>query len=289
MSTGESSLADKVAEDGRGRRLAAGQEVRVVDVPADAGAGLGLFEALHDFTSAEALARHLRTESTSTYGTAARQFLLEIVGDLDAVRQAVGGHVTSFIETYLAPGADGQVHRVAQRFGLIAAAGELAATAGVLPWPEGEATAAAARVYQAWLDVRGGVEPAEVRNGVEQVRSFILAHGMSRFIPAWEETSEPKVSPRDVAGYRKRSGEGWDYYITTSAWREHVCRGLDSRAVAATLAERGHLIIPRAGSRRSVESTTSRRVAAGLPMCQFAGNSGSDANSMTIGRFTPHR
>ncbi len=59
LSSGEISLADKVAEDGRGRRLAAGQQVRIVDIPADAGAGMRLFENLHGFDSAEALARHL--------------------------------------------------------------------------------------------------------------------------------------------------------------------------------------------------------------------------------------
>ena len=34
LSSGEIGLADKVAEDGRGRRLAAGQQIRIVDVPA---------------------------------------------------------------------------------------------------------------------------------------------------------------------------------------------------------------------------------------------------------------
>jgi uncharacterized protein (DUF927 family) len=53
LSSGEIGLADKVAEDGRGRRLAAGQQVRIVDIPADAGAGMGMFEKLHGFESHE--------------------------------------------------------------------------------------------------------------------------------------------------------------------------------------------------------------------------------------------
>ena len=48
LSTGEIGIADKVAEDGR-KKVTAGQEVRVIDVPADAGAGFGLFEDLHSF------------------------------------------------------------------------------------------------------------------------------------------------------------------------------------------------------------------------------------------------
>ena len=161
LSSGEIGLSDKVAEDGRGKRLSAGQQVRVVDIPADPGAGLGLFEELHGFSSAEALATHLRTAAVSVFGTAARSFLRRIAGDLAAVRTAVVSHTKVFVARYVSEEADGQVHRVAQRFALIAAAGELAVAAEVLPWPSGEATKAAARVYEDWLEARGGVEPME--------------------------------------------------------------------------------------------------------------------------------
>jgi putative DNA primase/helicase len=43
LSTGEISLAEKIAEDLRGKRQTAGQEVRCVDIPADTGVH-GLFE-----------------------------------------------------------------------------------------------------------------------------------------------------------------------------------------------------------------------------------------------------
>ena len=60
LSTGEISLADKIGEDGRGRRAKAGQEVRVIDIPADAGAGLGLFEELHGVSGAAEFAKRLK-------------------------------------------------------------------------------------------------------------------------------------------------------------------------------------------------------------------------------------
>jgi len=75
LSSGEIGLADKVAEDGRGRKLAAGQQVRIVDVAADAGSEMGMFENLHGFASAEILARHLRAATQQHYGVAARQYL----------------------------------------------------------------------------------------------------------------------------------------------------------------------------------------------------------------------
>jgi uncharacterized protein (DUF927 family) len=98
---------------------------------------------------------------------------------------------------------------------------------------------------------RGGIEPAEVREGMDQVRSFLLAHGMSRFAAAWEINADQRLPLRDLVGFRKRAGEGWDFYVNASAWREQVCAGLNPKALAATLAERGMLIVPTTGRHRA--------------------------------------
>ena len=47
------------------------------------------------------------------------------------------------------------MHRVCERFALIAAGGELATQYGVTGWPPGEAGQAATRCFQAWLEQRG--------------------------------------------------------------------------------------------------------------------------------------
>jgi hypothetical protein len=60
-----------------------------------------------------------------------------------------------------------------------------------------------------WVKSRGGIEPAEIRGGIEQVRAFISAHGSSRFVAAWEQGGNNQLV-RDVAGFRKREGDGWD-------------------------------------------------------------------------------
>ena len=59
LSTGEISLAEKMAEDARNRRQTAGQQVRIIDLPSDTG-NHGLFDNLHGFESAARLADHLR-------------------------------------------------------------------------------------------------------------------------------------------------------------------------------------------------------------------------------------
>ncbi len=243
LSSGEIGLADKVAEDGRGRRIAAGQDVRIVDVAADAGAGMGMFEELHGFASAEMLARHLRAATQQHYGVPARRYLAAIVPEIDGLRQQIAPIMKAFSEQYVPAGADGQVERVAQRFALIAVGGELAQRRGIVPWPPGEAVAAAGRCFNDWLAARGGHDAAEVRAGLDQVRSFLQANGIARFIPAWETDQATRIQP-DVAGYRQKVAEGWDFFVTTTAWKEEVCRGLDARRLAATMAIKGYMDAP---------------------------------------------
>src|SRR4051794_3235041 len=90
-----------------------------------------------------------------------------------------------FVDEHCPTGADGQVRRVAGRFGLVAAAGELASQLDITPWGKGEAENAAIRCFADWLKHRGGTMAAEITIGIRQVRLFLELHGSSRFEPAW--------------------------------------------------------------------------------------------------------
>jgi putative DNA primase/helicase len=269
LSSGEIGLADKVAEDGRGKRMTAGQQVRIVDVQADPGAGLGLFEDLHDFESGKALSKHIVATTRRTYGTAGRAYLAAIVPVLADIRRQAADVMAGFCEQYLPKDADGQVGRVAQRFALIAFAGELAIRLGVIrEWEAGTAIAAAATCFEAWLKERGHQGAAEAHGGIEAVRSFLEMHGMSRFVPAWEDMAQQQknreiandadvddtarpIPPgrsfpqRDVCGFRKQvaigDDTGWDFYISDSGWAE-ICKGFNPKTLAQTLIEMGALL-----------------------------------------------
>ncbi len=54
LSAGEIPLAQHMVE--AGKRIRAGQELRMVDISADAGVGLGLFPTVHDHEGSTALA-----------------------------------------------------------------------------------------------------------------------------------------------------------------------------------------------------------------------------------------
>lgn len=235
LSTGELSLADKIAEDGR--RATAGQEVRVVDLPADAGAGLGLFERLHDAADADAFARNLKDAAAMHYGHPARAFLDALAHDLDGAAGLVRESKRRFEQAQRPKGASGQVLRVLSRFALVAAAGELAAHYRVLPWRSGEAIAGVARCWSDWIASRGGSGDQEGERAIAQVRAFIEAHGASRFEPL---TGAPGGA-RDRVGFVGPGADGERrWYVLREAWRA-VCAGLDPAATARRLAERGML------------------------------------------------
>jgi uncharacterized protein (DUF927 family) len=253
LSTGEITLAQKIGE--AGKRATAGLEVRLVNLPANAGAGMGVFQNLHGRPSAAALAEELRGAAQAHHGTAARAFLArlaqdratdaaELLSTLNELREA-------FLRQHVPIGASGQVRSVAARFALIGAAGELARDYGVLPWPEGEAMRAAGACFSAWVAERGGAGSGEDTLALAQVRQFLEAHGESRFTLLTPSAPGGEPAPPDVArtinraGYRRRVGDGdgerWEYLVLPETWKAEVCKGLDAKRTAGLLAARGWL------------------------------------------------
>jgi len=204
LSTGEMNLAQHIAE--AGQRIQAGQEVRLVDVPADAGASFGLFEDLHGAQSSKAFADQLREATTRNYGHAGRAFVAAL--SQDRVGNAAAAQLLrdGFVAQQVPAGASGQVYRVATRFGLISAAGELATAAGITGWPEGAALTAAARCFQDWLRQRGGVGKAEEAHALQQVRLFFERYGEARFKPMPEAFFD--VDVKVVTGTTSMYGMG---------------------------------------------------------------------------------
>ena len=238
LSTGELPMAAKIAED-KQRKAYAGQAVRLLDVPADAGRGFGVFDGPGPYGEAARLAEALQKAALSAYGEAGPAFVKALTDiGLEDARRIVTDIVDGFVSEHVPADADGQIRRAAARLGLIAAAGELAIEFGIVPWAEGEAEAAAARALTDWIGSRGGTEPAEVREAIAQVRRFFEAHGEARFEPTDETEARPVLNR---AGWRRGHGSGRVWLVLPEMWKSEVCAALDPVATAKILAERGML------------------------------------------------
>jgi len=243
LSTGEICLADKLRE-GRQQRLMAGQAVRMIDLPADVGRGFGIFDhapALSDKPDGgtrsdrgDALSRALTDAIQKHFGTAGPAFVEALIAN----RKDSLANARQIIATFsagMATGADGQVQRVAQRFGLIAAAGELAIGYGVVPWPEGAAIDAARTCFGAWRTARGTDGPAEIEQAIAHLRATIERDGASRF----QQIDNPQPVHRRL-GYMRKCGEATEYLVLREMWGE-LMAGRDPKRIAHALAARGIL------------------------------------------------
>ena len=246
FSTGEVTVATKLGEAGKVEH--AGLQVRLVNLSADAGSGMGLFQNLHGFTKPSDLAEHIGKAAKTFYGTAAPAYLRQLAEmrsiEPEGLTTIIASVREGFLARHLPENADGQVRTVASRFALIAAAGELATAFDVLPWPDGEATRAAGACFDRWLTTRGGAEAAEDRQAMEKVRMFIALHGETRFAPLSEaDDDEAKHGPRTAArvGWRRVVDDETEYLILPTTWRSEVCKGIDPNAAASVLAKAGLL------------------------------------------------
>ena len=123
LSSGEIGIAAKIRE-GRGT-VKQGQLVRIIDLPADAGKGLGVFENIHGAANAAEFANTLKAAALRHYGVAGDAFLREITENVDEVREYVSRRIKALMEQWGIDGDNGQVSRVAHRFAIVVAAGEL--------------------------------------------------------------------------------------------------------------------------------------------------------------------
>jgi uncharacterized protein (DUF927 family) len=251
LSTGEISLADKLTEIGKKTR--AGQEVRLVDIPADAGAGYGIFENLHDAKSAGEFADQLKRATLECYGAPIRTYLdfvaTNFADDPTGTTAAFRELRDDFIANHLPGGASGQVRSVCGRFGLVSAAGEFATVLGLTGWPQGEATRAAVVCFNAWLEQRGTIGDHDLEAGIRQVISYIEQYGGSRFE---DISSELESTVYNRVGFRRydMSSKNWEYFVLPHQWKNEVAKGYNAAALAKEMVRRGMMVSE--GGRTSV-------------------------------------
>lgn len=253
-----------------GVELAGGASVRLLDIPADPGAGLGVFEDLHGGVdldgkpSGAALSDRLQAASLRLYGTAIDAYLSALVGiDPAARRDVIMAYRDDFLSAAHLTGACAEVQRAAKRMGVIAAGGEMAAHLGVVPWSSGAATAGVLSCFSAWRTARGSDAGWDAARAIDTVRGFLERYGQSRFVGVTDgvgangrvgiAAGSSGGNVIDQAGWRRVSKRGTEFLIQPNYFETQVCKGFDHASVAKALADRGYL--RRQGRHNKIKTT----------------------------------
>lgn len=244
LSTSERSLGNIMTE--AGQQVVAGQEVRLIEIPADAGSGFGIFNELHGYSDSRRLAEALQAGILEHHGHAGIAWIQRLA-DPDRkpdILRRIRAHMATFIDLVTQHGDAGQVSRVANRFALVAGVGAVCCEENILPWRSADVLVAMRACMSTWLDHRGGRGEMERETAVSIVREFLMRHGSSRFergcLPGIEYSVQRVINR---AGYTE-IGEDQEevFFIASDVYKNEVCSQMDSKQVTRYLNEAGYLV-----------------------------------------------
>jgi len=237
LSTGEQSLSHVLRD--AGMRTNAGQEIRLVEIPVDAGCGYGAFETIHGYATAREFADALKHACGEVHGAAGEAWLKVLTSKKSEIARQLPNLMQEFVASEVPAEAADQISRVAKRFAMVAAAGELATQFGITGWQPGVARSSVARCFHAWLESNDLIcSSRETQAILTQVRSIIEAHGASRF----QDTRHASQVVPNRLGYLKRASDGVEYWVLPTMFNTEFCRGFDKGKVQKVLIEHGLLI-----------------------------------------------
>lgn len=239
LSSGEKTVADKIKEDGG--KIKSGQEVRIVDIFCDAGAGMGAFQRLHEHQNPRDFAEVLKSAASQNYGHLGREWVQFLIDNKDfdewgkRYRQ-IRDELVEILKVQ-----NGQCLRVMNRFALVAVAGELAIEAGLVQWNHEDAINASGALAKKWLEARGGDGSGEDRRAVEAVLGFISKYSLSKFqnLDIAADLTE-KIIER--AGYKKKGLTGKIQYIFTRGQLAALLGDIPFKQAVQALASKGLLL-----------------------------------------------
>lgn len=243
LSNGEKTLETYLKE--AGETIKAGQEVRLISIEADTGRGLGIFDSLTISDTPAKQAETLKAHANRYYGVAGIAWLeyLTHTNVSDTAQQLK----QQFLRHY--PKLDSQAQRVANRFALVAVAGELATQAGITGWQAGQAMTATRACLNNWLSNYGDIGNHETRQILKQVQGFLQVNKSNRF-KEWDSDFNDRL-PNRAGFYRPDSN---CFYIFPIVFENEVCKGYSKKQVASVLDSKG-LLHKSHGYQLNVKST----------------------------------
>lgn len=251
LSTGELTLEAKMKEANRASPMRGGQEVRFIDIEADAGCGLKLFERLppdadnwdcKENERGKEFSKRLKAAAAANSGWALPEFIRAIQRDNGEAVKLLRGQVSKvFSENF--PGLNEQAGRVVDHFIILATAGEFATLNGITGWEPGEATKSAMTCFRVWQEPRSEGN-FESRTAIQTARDFIELHE-NRFQPinlSDDDIAEFNKRIPLKAGYVKEIDGDRVFFISPGVWNSEVFKGYNGVDCAKHLDRAGFLL-----------------------------------------------
>jgi putative DNA primase/helicase len=194
-----------------GLKVNPGQRVRLLEIDADAGLGLGVWERLAPSMSASDFSDRRQRMAHKYNGTAIQAFLPRFLADLHRDRAALLASIHADVRAFAAAvgvdGADGPRARAAKHFGLVYAFGALAIRYGILPWTEAEALDAAVRCWERTRLPDPAPPPQSPERSIAAVRGHIEEH-LGEFLRVKElgSLTKEQLAAAPGAVYPRRGG-----------------------------------------------------------------------------------
>lgn len=237
LSSGELTLTAKMAE--AGKRTKAGQEVRLLDL--SAARAFGCWDHLHGHPDGATLSKAIKRASVTHYGHAGQAFIRHLLAGegLEGLPEALARLRGEYQPR------NGLEGRAADRFALLALAGELAIDCGLLPIAPDSARRAMLDLFTEWQATRSAdsSEDAAIK---ALVLEFITRHGEAHF----SELGRDGPPIRDRAGWWREDGEHRTWLFTAEGLRRAV-PSFEQRTVLDVLEAAGWISEPGEGGKRA--------------------------------------
>jgi uncharacterized protein (DUF927 family) len=220
LTSGETGVATKLAE--KNKTPTAGMGVRFIEILAEVDPELGVFENIYHFENAAVFAQHLQRSSLDHCGVVIDEFMKFLVAGYDDVIARVIKIKDEWLKKYITGNVDGQIRRVAKKFALMAAVGEVAITQKILPFEKGEAITANKLLFDNWVAQRGGTGSFELQAIKNRIISFIQEERNARLLNANGDGFDKNI--KNIAGFidYDQYGNFKEYWIYPSVFNREI-------------------------------------------------------------------